>query len=377
MKNLTRACLLILTTFASLLRAADAPVFSDVFVAGKDGYAVYRIPSVVTAKDGTVLVFAEGRVNLRDHAENDIVLKRSSDGGATWGALQVVADDGSNALNNPCAVTLRESGRVLLVYQRYLKGFDEHKAEPGYDGDRVCRSFIVTSDDAGKTWSKPREITRGVKREALVTSNCSGPGVGIELQHGPHAGRVIIPFNQGPFGQWKVYAAYSDDHGETWKYGDVAADGSKGMGNEVQMVERADGSLLLNARSERGSRRRKAAASTDGGQTWTALTEIPELNEPQCCGSIFRMRLADGKSCLAYSGPDSEKARVNGTLWISTDEGATWATKRALMQGPFAYSCLTQTGAGRAGIVFETGVKGPYEKIAFGRLELGWLVDGK
>lgn len=377
MRTSALTCLLILTTCASVLRAADAPLFSDVFIAGQDGYAVYRIPSVVTAKDGSVLVFAEGRVNLRDHAENDIVLKRSRDGGATWGALQVVAEDGVNALNNPCAVVLRDSGRVLLMYQRYKKGFDESRATPGYDAETICRCYLIQSEDHGATWSKPREVTRGVKRGEGVTSIASGPGVGIELEKGPHAGRILMPFNQGPHGNWKVYAAYSDDRGETWQFGDVAANASKGMGNEVQCVEIGDGAVLLNARSEGGSRRRKAATSRDGGKTWSALADVPELNEPQCCGSIFRMRLNDGTTCLVYSGPDSEKQRVNGACWISRDDGATWPVKRALVPGPFAYSCLTQTGAGRAGIVFETGAKGAYEKIAFGRVDLGWLVEAK
>src|SRR6185369_15953488 len=95
------------------------------------------------------------------------------------------------------------------------------KAEPGHDGPRVCRSFLTQSDDDGMTWAAPREVTREVKRATEVTSNCSGPGIGIQLARGKHAGRVLIPFNQGPYGKWKVYAAWSDDGGKSWRYGDT------------------------------------------------------------------------------------------------------------------------------------------------------------
>lgn|SRR2546422_62914 len=84
-------------------RAAD---LVDVFEGGRDGYPAYRIPALLTTQAGTLLAFAEGRARLGDHAENDLVLKRSVDNGRSWGALQVVAEDGANALNNPTAVGL-------------------------------------------------------------------------------------------------------------------------------------------------------------------------------------------------------------------------------------------------------------------------------
>ena len=90
---------------------AAAPEFSDVFISGKEGYKSIRIPSVVVTKKGTVLAFAEGRERPSDQAENDIILKRSSDGGRTWGALQVVHEDGKHSLNNPTAVVEQQSGR--------------------------------------------------------------------------------------------------------------------------------------------------------------------------------------------------------------------------------------------------------------------------
>jgi sialidase-1 len=150
----------------------------DVFINGQDGYPAFRIPALITTKRGTLLAFAEGRASLRDHAENDIVLKRSGDGGTTWGPLQLVHEDGTNSLGNPTVVIVRETGRALLMYQRYVKGFDEHKAEPGLDGPRICRTLTQYSDDDGATWSKPVDVTAQVKRPTQVLASLPDRKVG-------------------------------------------------------------------------------------------------------------------------------------------------------------------------------------------------------
>jgi len=103
----------------------QAPEFSDVFVAGKDTFKSIRIPSVLVTKAGTVLAIAEGRAAQADQANNKLILKRSSDGGRTWTPLQLIADDGANCLNNPCAVVEQASGRIIVMFQSYPAGFSE------------------------------------------------------------------------------------------------------------------------------------------------------------------------------------------------------------------------------------------------------------
>ena len=357
-------------------KAKLLPEHNTVFTSGKEGYAQIRIPSVVVSKKGTVLAFAEGRVIPSDHAENDIILKRSTDSGKTWGALQVVQEDGKNCLGNPTALALRDSGRILVMYQRYPFGFHEREVVPGHEGDRICRSFLTHSDDDGATWSEPRDLTRFVKRPTHVTSLASGPGVGIQLRRGPHKGRIVFPFNQGPWGEWKVYAAYSDDGGETWAYGETAPDGAEGRGNEVQMVELADGSILLNSRSHGGTKCRRTALSKGGGQTWSPLADAPALIEPCCMGSIVRCSdpLDEKKSRLVFANPASTESRVNGTIRLSYDEGQTWPHSRSIAQGSFAYSCLTVLPDGTIGCLYETD---GYGRIVFARVRLDWLTRGQ
>ncbi|MFQ6038195.1 MAG: exo-alpha-sialidase [Candidatus Aminicenantales bacterium] len=356
----------------------EAAYFEEtlVFSGGEEGYPVYRIPSVVVAPDGTVLAFCEGRMSVEDQAENDIVMKRSLDGGKTWEGLRVVAEDGEHSLNNPTAVVLRDTGRVLLMFQRYPRGLSERDVVPGWEGDRVCRSFLMWSDDSGETWSQKRDITRMVKRPEYVTSIASGPGIGIQLHSGRYRGRIVFPFNQGPWGDWRVYAVYSDDGGRTWGYGKVAANGSRGLGNEVQFVELLDGTLLLNARSFQGASCRKTAKSFDGGLTWTPLADEPSLVEPGCQGSILGIHPKGnpGKLYLLYSGPADADARKNGTVFLSPDSGRTWTLKRTLYSGPFAYSCLAVIDEKTYGCLYE---KDGYRHLAWARFNLSWIFQGQ
>lgn len=348
----------------------------DVFINGQDGYPAFRIPALITSKNGTLLAFAEGRATLRDHAENDIVLKRSRDNGQTWGPLQLIHEDGANSLGNPTVVLLRDTGRLLLMYQRYAKGFDEHKAEPGHDGPSICRTFTQSSEDDGASWSKPVEVTTQVKRPTEVTSTATGPGVGIQLARGPHAGRILMPFNQGPYGRWKVYAAFSDDAGKSWSYGDTAPEGAAGFANEVQFVELSDGSVMLNARNQGGGLKlRKISISRDGGATWSTTRQDPALIEPVCQASFLRHPGGSdpGQDVFLFSNPASQTARTNGTIRLSRDQGATWPVSRVLYTGGFAYSCLTTLPGNSVGCLFE---RDGMQKISFASFPVSWLEAG-
>jgi sialidase-1 len=381
---LTRIVPLLFLLAASPMFGAE-PEVADVFVPKVDGFASIRIPSVVVSKKGTVLAFAEGRAAHADQAKNKIILKRSTDGGKSWEAIAVIAEDGDRALNNPCAVVQRQGDQVLLMYQSYPAGISERSGEiqPGYDGDQVVRNWMISSDDDGATWRKPREITRETKRESVVTTIAGGPGIGIQLRHGKHAGRILIPFNEGPFGLWNIYAVYSDDQGQTWNIGDVAPGGLIDAGdgkkistvNEAQFVELSDGSIRFNVRRWAGPAVRKTSVSEDGGKTWSQVEDVPALADPGCMGSVLRYTdPADGaKSRILFSGPQSSR-RENGTIFVSYDEGQTWPTKRVLCRGSFAYSCLTALPDGTIGCLYEADGT---SRIVFARFTLDWLTEGK
>jgi len=321
---------------------------------------------------GTLLAFAEGRSSRRDHAENDIVLKRSTNSGGAWGPLKVIHNDGSNALNNPTAVVLRDCGRILLMYQRFAQAFDERTAPPGINGPNICRVLIRHSDDDGLAWSEPRDITAQVKRPTGATSLASGPGIGIQLRRGKHSGRILLPFNQGPFGEWKVYAVFSDDGGKSWRFGEIAPEGSEGHANEVQFIELNDGSVMLNARNQGGNKHRKIAVSRDGGQTWPPTQTDPTLVEPMCQASLLR-HPGDGdpkNDVFLFSNPASSFARTNGTVRFSRDNGRSWPVSRVLYEGSFGYSCLASMPEGSIACLFE---RDRTQRISLARFSVHWV----
>lgn len=358
---------------AAALPAQPAPEMVDVFVSGAGGYPCFRIPSVVVTNAGAVLALCEGRQTRSDHARNDIVLRRSTDAGRTWSPLQVVADEGGDSLNDPSAVVDRATGRVVLHYSRFAEGYHTDKAVPGYDDPHSSRNYVVWSDDDGKTWSEPLDVTRQIKRPhvraAVVTC-----GIGTQLRRDPYAGRLVhavYQFGDGPLRE--SYVCFSDDGGRTWRIGAPAALGEDMRAGEPQVVELADGAILMNART--GMLRRKVAVSKDGGESFSEMAPDPVLIEPACQASILRLTdPLDGRpSRILFSNPASETARLNGTVRLSYDECARWSVAKTLYAGPFAYSCLTALPDGAIGCLFE---KDDYAIITLARFTLPWLTDG-
>lgn len=361
--------------------AAQEPEFFDCFVPAKDGYPSIRIPSIVVSKQGSLIAFAEARQSRGDQSENDIVTKRSTDGGATWSALQLIHDDGANSLNNPTAVVEQQSGRIFLMYQRIPGHLKEHSKETavGLTGDNIYRNLLVWSDDDGITWTPPTDVTAATKRPDRATTICSGPGIGLQLSRGAHSGRLIIPFNEGPFWLWQNFAVFSDDAGKNWKTGvdapgamvpDVKM-GQRSQVNEVQMVELNDGGVRLDSRRFAGPQGRKTAVSRDGGMTWSNITDIAEIRDPSCMAGVLRYSFDDGDGLghIIHTGPDSSK-RDHGTAFLSLDDGATFPIKRELYAGSFAYSVPTRLADGRIGVLFEAD---DYQRVAFARFTLSWL----
>lgn len=344
-------------------QTADAPPLTDVFVSGSDGYHSFRIPAIVVTKRGTLLAFCEGRKTSRaDHGDVDMVLRRSSDGGKTWQPLQLVHEEGGDkkiTIGNPSPVVDQQSGTIWLPLTR--------------DNDDV---FVTHSRDDGKSWSKPRKITADVKKEDW-NWYATGPGNAIQLTRGKHRDRLVIPCDHRVAGQvsWnqagRSHVIYSDDHGRTWKLGGVTPDFAM---NECAVVQRVDGSLLLNMRSYRGNHRRALATSDDGGLSWSESVDHSELIEPVCQASMIRYTWPDthGKSRILFSNPASTR-REKLTVRLSYDEGKTWPVGKLLYQGSAAYSNLVALPDMKIGLLFE---RDNYRRISFTSFTLDWLTDG-
>jgi sialidase-1 len=346
--------------------------FIDVYQAGDAGYHTFRIPSLIAARDGTLLAFAEGRRQSGgDAGDIDLVLKRSRDSGRTWSSLQVIGDDGPNTVGNPCPVVDRATGAIWLLTTRN-RGVDREKDIIAGTSEGGRTVWVTKSTDDGTTWSVPTEITASVKRPGW-TWYATGPGIGIQTR----AGRLVIPANHAEAGTGvhRSHLVYSDDGGRTWTIGGIADAGT----NESQVVELSDGRLMLNMRNHppKAANFRMVAISADRGRTLAPARPDARLLEPPAQASLIAWPDGRrGRSVLVFANPAST-ARERLTVRVSEDEGTTWPTARVVHEGPAAYSSLAVLADGAIAVLFERGARSPYERITFARLPLAWLKAGR
>ena len=362
------AMFVIAFAFSSRCLAIEDPDQTDVFVAGKDGYHTYRIPSLVTAANGNLLAICEGRKDNRsDHGNIDLIVKRSTDDGNTWGETEIIYEEGGDkkiTIGNPCPVVDRDTGTIWMTFCK--------------DNDQV---LVVSSKDNGTTWSKPSDITEDVKPEGWGWY-ATGPGVGIQIKSGKYKGRLVIPCDhrERNDGKWikMSHVFYSDDHGKSWSLGGTVADHT----DECQVVELADGRLMINMRNywgRDGNRsalggKRAVSFSDDGGATWSELLFDESLIEPVCQASIHRFEAEQSdQPVYLFSNPASNSTRQSLTIRLSRDGGKTWPVSRVLHDGPAAYSCLYSLSDGSIGCLYERGNSDPYEKLTFAKFRLNWL----
>ncbi|MEU6271619.1 sialidase family protein [Streptomyces populi] len=360
------------------------------YTAGEDGYDTYRIPATVMTGAGTLLAFAEGRHSgAGDTGNIDVVLRRSSDGGCTWGPLAVVASGDGDTRGNPAPVVDPKSGRIVLLTSYNSGAVTEAQIMRGeVTAGQSRRVFVQTSRDDGRHFTAPRDITDQVKPPDWRWY-ATGPGHAIALRHGPHAGRLVVPANHSaapPAGSsdtgqearyYGAHALCSDDGGRTWRIGfvDDSYDGTDNA-NESSVAELPDGRLYFSSRDQNGTStgNRLDSYSSDGAETLDRPFAVqPSLNDvPVVQGSVLQLT---GRSApLLFSGPSVPTVRRSMAVWRSTTAGADFTKAVTLSTRRAAYSDLVQLGPSRVGVLYETGDAGPYETIAFRRLPVGGLL---
>ena len=380
------AATVLLTPLTALTPASAATgcTASLPYASGQDGYDTFRIPAAVTTGRGTVLAFSEGRHNSAgDTGHIDVVLRRSGDGGCTWGPLQVVAAGNGDTRGNPAPVVDPRTGEVVLVTSYNSGAVTETQIMRGEaTPEQSRRVFVQRSRDDGRHFTAPRDITGEVK-PAGWRWYATGPGHAVALTRGPHAGRLVVPANHSaapPAGSpdtgqearyYGAHAVYSDDGGRTWRLGfvDDSYDGVDNA-NESSAAQLPDGRLYFSSRDQNGTSagNRLDTYSSDGGESLDRPYAVqPTLDDvPVVEGSVLQLRGMDAP--LLFSGPSVPTARRAMAIWRSTDGGSTFTKALTLSQQPAAYSDLVQVGRRTAGILYETGTTGTYDTIEFRRL---------
>ncbi|MEE3261676.1 MAG: sialidase family protein [Candidatus Latescibacterota bacterium] len=342
----------------------------ELFIAGEGGYHTYRIPALTVTSTGRILAFCEGRRDSRsDSGQIDLLLRHSDDEGVTWSDVLVLATEPKMTSGNPCPVVDRTTGRILLPFCRNLADGPESMI---CEGKAPRTVWLTHSDDDGLTWSVPREITEQTK-DPTWTWYATGPCHGIQLT----SGRLVVPcdhmvgvYHDRQRDPYHSHVIISEDGGDSWRIGGVVEEGT----NECAVAELADHSLYINCRNYRGEKRRAAARSRDGGDSFEARFWVDDHPEPICQGALTSLTDVHGPGDrLLFSNPSSQQARERLTIRRSEDGGQTWPTARCLYEGPSAYSDLAITSGDTALCLYERGADVAYETLTLARFDEVWL----
>lgn len=373
--------LLILGTHPLQCMSDENIIFrKDILKRNEGGYHTYRIPTMIITAKGTVLLFCEGRkTSRRDHGDVDLIMTRSMDGGRTWSKHKLIHEEGGNdpiRVGNPCPIIEHDGKTIHLLFTR---------------GGGEC-FFHTKSVNEGLTWSplvkssdepKAKEYS---KDSFLKEFGGSPIHVGAGPVHGIHTkkGRLIAPSYVGRTvngkRQGQSCIIFSDDSGKTWKAGGVIPYVSDFRTGECTIVERLDGSLLMNMRASGPSSYsfgyRTISVSNDAGMTWSVPRAEKELPGPACQASIIRLNeneILFLNPAVHHEGGFNLWSRKNLTLRLSKDDGKTWTASRTLNEGLSGYSDVAIKKNGQILCVFENGKRDYCEKISVICLNRSWL----
>lgn len=320
------------------------PLETILFATPEDGsVACYRIPALETV-DGALLAAIDERVpscaDLRGSRDINILLRRSLDGGKTWGAAQRILDypDGI-AASDASFIVDRDRGRIFM-----LVNVMDHDRAPG-----EYRFHIIHSDDAGATWSAPRDIT-----DEVAPSDWEADFKFITSGHGTQAPdgtllHTIVNLERG------VFVLMSEDNGASW----TMAPSPVTPGDESKIIAFDDGRWMVNSRVQDAGHR-WVHVSNDRGRTWISRPDS-SLVDPAVNASLIRT-----EEGLLYVGANHPTERRNLTMRFSTDEGQNWTAGPVIHNGSAAYVSAAALPDGDVGLFYE---RNEYAENVFVRMK--------
>lgn len=388
-------------------------VFEESLLFASGAGSNYRIPSVVADAHGTFYAFCNDRRGTLSDAAPEVFLAFSrKKPGREWeeprplvGIPEWACSMGS-AVYDRITDTVMCCGEKIPVQRREFGHYSADELEKiREEADRRSKAlgirygrFLLSTSDGGESFAEspheiePRKFVHRDGRTVLLGGSCHGSAHGIQLRHGPHAGRLLCPSRTqaGQYASWDELRAntynnalWSDDHGKTWH---ASAPVQLGTG-EGTLIERADGTILYNSRAYFRDGLRYLALSRDGGESWGDFRADGFLREETFCGCnasflrVDRDELADDSllpgsadGVTLFVNPRSEK-RENMTVCWSFDGGESWAGERTVFPGLCSYSSLDYSKElDRFVLLYERGEEDPCDGgVAAAEFDLAWL----
>lgn len=340
-----------------------------------NGSEFYRIPAMIVMESerykGRILTVTDRRFNSNADLPNkiDLVARYSDDNGASWSNAKTIAGNHSQGPDygyGDAAIAETKSGKVVC-----LMAADRQFQRSTYD-DRI-KVYQTSSNDGGKTWEQPHEISDliydAIYKDApsklqgvFVTS---GKGLCLKHQKRKSAnGRILFvmvcKFTSGPYCN---YIVYSDDEGKTWN---VSKEAAFVGGDEAKLVEEHDGTVIMSTRrkGERGFN-----ISHDGGLTWGKGYTNKDLWGNSCNADM----LIYSEDIYLHTMPNDTDRR-NLTIYASKDKGKTWPYKYVFNSLSGAYSTIVECADGSIGIYYEDGTMSGHYSMNFITLPLEWIL---
>ncbi len=353
--------------FAAFAASAEVSPVETLWRNGDDGIKVYRIPALCAAPNGDLVAACDAR---RDNGGDlncfqpiNISIRRSQDGGKTWTKAEnswtwTWNDKEKWSGSDPSFIVDAEAKKIFLFYNVW-KWEDTAKWD-----NNVYRFYVQESADNGKTWSKPRDISKDIAFPEWPFGKARNAGGFIFISSGSGAQmkdgtllHTIVHVNDGNalFG--------SDDHGKTWKaFGKPVKNG-----DECKVVELRDGSWMINSRWRGGGR--QIHVSRDRGATWESRYDS-SLTDPQCNAQIMRY----GK-LLLFTNCNST-GRNNLCLKVSRNNGDTWSEPLVICSAGAAYSDMAKLPNGDIGVLYEGAGYSTINFVTVPRADVKALLKG-
>lgn len=392
-------CVFVCVCFLCGCLSAAEPLFETtrLFALTPKNKPNYRIPSIICAPNGDILVICERRNDgPGDIGNHDIVMKRSSDKGKTWSGEITILDDENRVCTDLTVGLDRDTKKLWLFFLKDKKQYAHMTSTDNglsWQGPVVIHDQVIKPEwqtlkgkgDDDEPAGNPKSHMVQWEKGWTQRYGCGPGNAMVQLK----SGRLLVPGrHREDVGQGRLrsfaHCFYSDDHGATWKLGGTIGRHT----SECQFVELNNGDVRVISRNESSedapdNLRHLTAISKDGGVTWGNLHRLEELITPRCHGCVERFdaeRLLFSSPASPFRQKEHPYGRYNLTVRVSRDEGETWTAGKTIWPHPGSYSDIVVLDDHTLGYIYERADKGSdhyWDELHFARFNIEWLSDGK